>query len=233
MLPTTRTSRETDYLKFIYLIFGIPKIGKSTILSKMGKVLVFATEPGHKSLEIFKYEVQNKKTGKLESPTRWIDFKICCKDLVTEDHDFNCLGIDTVDNLWKWCSEYICHKHKIEHESDLGFGKGYALVREEFMKPINYLAQRGMGIIFVSHSKTSEKELVNRKITYTDSTLPGSAAKVINGLCDYILYFFVDVEGHRLIRTKGIETINAGDRTGKLPEIIPMDAELLIEELKK
>lgn len=36
--------------------------------------------------------------------------------------------IDTIDNAYKFCTDYIVKKYKIEHELDLGYGKGYALV---------------------------------------------------------------------------------------------------------
>jgi len=44
--------------------------------------------------------------------------------------------LDTVDNAYKMCSDYVCKKFKIEHESDLGYGKGYALINNEFQRVI-------------------------------------------------------------------------------------------------
>jgi len=233
MLPKTRTEKEKNYLKKIYTIYGTPKSGKTTVASQFGddlhnKVLFFATEPGHKFQEIYKF--QNVDGSE---PTKWHDFLDCCRELVAEEHDFKMLAVDTVDNLWDWCADYIKNKHSIEHESDLGFGKGYALIREEFMKPIKYLGQIGMGLLFISHEKTMEREIGPRKVTFTDTTMPNSAKKVILGLSDYIFYFYQDTEGKRLIRSKGNENFNAGDRSGKLPELMPMDHRVLIEELSK
>jgi len=232
MLPVTRSTKESNYLKKSYFIYGEPKSGKTTIASKFGdddqnKVLFFATESGHKFTEVYKYK--NNQGGE---PTNWVDFKDCCRELAQGGHDFKMLSIDTVDNLWDWCSTYIKSVHNIQHESDLGFGKGYTLIKEEFVRPINYLSQSGMGLLFISHAKSIDKELGNRKITYTTSTLQSTASKIIHGLCDYIFYFHTDYEGERLIRTKGLETVNCGDRSGNLPELLPMDAETLISYLK-
>ena len=239
-LPTKRSEKEKNYLKKTYLIYGAPKAGKTTITSQLGddegnKVLFFATEPGHKFQEIYKWQKEVEyfdEDSTFEDPNCWEDFKLCCRELMTQKHDFKCLVIDTADILYKWCGEHVCKQHGIEHESDLGFGKGYALIREEFMAPINYLAQKGMGLIFVSHEVEKEKDLGIKKISYTDTTLPGSAKKVIHGLCDYIFYFGVNPEGKRYIRTKGTESVNAGDRGGNLSELLPMNAENLINELK-
>jgi hypothetical protein len=238
MLPTQRSQKEKNYLKKIYLIYGQPKSGKTTIASQFGdddknKVLFFATEPGHKFQEIYKYEILNKTTGEVRDPIKWNDFLDCCREIAQGGHDFKSIVIDVADNLWKWCSDYVCNENGIQHESDLGFGKGYALIKNEFLKPINYLAQLGYGLIFVSHEQTSEKQVGPRKISYTDSTLPSTAKKVIHGISDYILYFHSDADGSRLIRTKGTENVNAGDRSGKLDPFIPMDAKKLIEELNR
>jgi hypothetical protein len=135
--------------------------------------------------------------------------------------------------LVDWCSKFVYKKHDIEHASELGFGRGYDAIKQEFMAPINYLSQKGYGIIFISHTKTADLELGNRKITYTDSTLNNTAKKVIHGLCDYIFHAYADLNGKRWLRTKGTETVNAGDRSGRLPEVMELDAEQLKTELKR
>lgn len=237
MLPKTRTQKEKNYLKKLYFIFGDPKIGKSTLVAHLGddndnKILFFCTESGHSFLEIYKYKMLNDKKEEVE-PLCWEHFLDCCREMVTQEHDFKMIAIDTIDNLWDWCSAYVLNKHCVEHPSDLPFGKGYSLIREEFLKPIKYLSQIGMGMAFLSHAKTVEKELGPRKITYTTSTLPNTAAKTIHGISDYIFYLHSDLEGNRLIQTKGTELVNAGDRSGNLPEIMPLSSEMLISELSK
>lgn len=238
-IPKTKTKRESDYLKKTFTIYGVPKIGKSTLVSRMGddknKILFFATEAGHKELEIYKWQKEIKQEDgsvKLEDPTTWEDFKKCVIEMTQQD-EFRCLAIDTIDNLFHWCSKHIYKKKGIEHASDLGFGKGYEAIKDEFHSAINYLTQKGYGVFFLSHSKTQDKELGNKKITYTDSTLSGTASKVVHGISDYILYLYADLDGNRVIKTKGDETINAGDRSGRLPELLPLDAELLKQELMK
>jgi len=230
-LPKAKTVREQNYLKKIYLVFGSPKVGKSTVISNLGddnnKILFFATEAGHKELELYKWQADDGS-----DPTTWEQFKQCVLEM-TKQQEFKCLAIDTADNLVDWCAKYVNKKNEIEHESELGFGRGYAAIKKEFMAPINYLSQKGYGIIFVSHSKVQDLELGNRKISYTDSTLNNTAKKIIHGLCDYILHFYVDLGGKRMIRTKGTETVNAGDRSGRLPEVMPLGAEMLKQELQK
>lgn len=231
MLPDQLSELEPDYLRKTYLCYGKPKIGKTTTIANLGdakenKVLFFTTEQGHKFQKVYKWQKLDKD-GRKSDPYIWAHFKECVRELATEKHQFKSLAIDTVDNLFSWCAAAVCLEHDISHESDLGFGKGYSFIKKEFLAPLNLISQKGMGLIFLSHETTKELELGNRKITYTDTTLPGTASKIITGLCDYILYFHSDLSGNRLIRTKGTETVNAGDRSGMLPELIEMNADKL------
>lgn len=247
-LPKEKTKMESNYLKKSYLIYGIPKIGKTTVAASFGtdkdKALFFATEPGHKHQEIYKWYVDEKVeetnlvSGEItevtvsRDPSNWQHFKQCCFEM-TKQNDFKILIVDTADNLFSWCQAYVRKDKKIDHESDMEFGKGYDALKTEFQAPINFLAQKGYGIAFLSHAKENDNEANGVKSRYTDSSLPNTAKKVIHALCDYILYFYADEHGNRFIRTKGNRQINAGDRGGTLPEVIKMDAELLIKELSR
>ncbi len=230
-LPKKKSEKEKDYLKKIYLWYGAPKAGKTTIAANFGddtdnKILFFCTEPGHKFQEIYKWE-----TAKGKSPSIWEHWKECCREIAKDDQGFKCIAVDTLDNLWKWCAIHVNDELGIEHESQVGFGRGYHAIRDEFFKPLNWLTQNGYGLIFISHEATSERQVGPRKLNFTDTTLPGTCRKLIHGICDYIFYFGMDHDGKRSIRTKGTENFNAGDRSGLLPELIDMDAGKLKELL--
>jgi hypothetical protein len=135
--------------------------------------------------------------------------------------------------LWAWCTKYVLGLEDVKHESDLAYGAGYRYIRQEFETAINFLSQKGYGIIFISHEQTTEVEQKNKKLAVTDSTLPTTAKKAIYPLVDYILYFTEDTNGHRYIQTKGTENLIAGDRSGKLPEKIEMCSETLIKTVKE
>ena len=64
-LPTKKSGKTEGYINKIYLIYGKPKSGKTTLVSSLGgdegDVLFIPTEPGHKYQDIFKYQVPYKR----------------------------------------------------------------------------------------------------------------------------------------------------------------------------
>jgi len=139
--------------------------------------------------------------------------------------------IDTVDNAFKFCEEYICKKLNIAHQADAPYGKAWAMVAGEFQRVITKLAHLPYGLYLISHSQEIEIETRTGKYTKIVPTLPEKARKIVLGLVDIILY--CDIESsvgpdgkpayRRVMRTKPSLYYEAGDRTGRLPETIDLD----------
>ena len=129
MLPKTKSKPKHTLSDLTALVYGPSKIGKSTWCSKADDALFLATEPGLNALEVFQIPI-----------TCWDDLLQACAEIAEGKHEFKTIVLDTVDNAYKMCSDYVCKKFKIEHESDLGYGKGYALINNEFQRVINKLA---------------------------------------------------------------------------------------------
>lgn len=223
-LPTKKSEPVRDLSKYIFQLYGEPKAGKSTFASHFKQAVFICTEPGTKFLTVYGGDHVHKN---------WDDIKDTARRLCTEDHEFETIVIDTADNAFEMCSKYVLKKEGIQHESDLGYGKGWTAVKKEFKSVIDTLASRGFGLVFISHVKQLEREYRGVKRPYLDNSLSNSAKSYINGLCDFIFYCFLDDDENRLIRTKGNLNINAGDRSGILPEIMPMSYEVLEKELSK
>ncbi len=111
-LPTTKTKPTTDLAKQSILLYGVPKLGKSSFASQFPEAMFFECEPGLNHLEVFKVPTYS-----------WEAFLEACKLLAKGDHNFKTLVIDTVDNAFKMCSDYVCAKHGIEYEGDMGTAK--------------------------------------------------------------------------------------------------------------
>ena len=222
MLPTEKSTPKESLMDYTILIHGMPKIGKSTLASQAGNVVFADTEGGLSALESYNVGITEWNGN---SPTGFLSL---CKELTTTEHKFDALCIDTVDMLQKLCQEYVMAKHSISHPSDLEWGKGWAFVKDEFMRPLAKLAVSPYGLILISHSKEVEVTTRVAKITKAVPTLGGYIWNAVEAFVDIILYFHAEVTGdgeRRFLRTKPSENWIAGDRTNKLLDVDPIEIE--------
>ena len=225
MLPTKKTEKVFDFTKMNCLLYGPPKIGKTTQAASINNgngILFLATEKGHDHVEVFKQNI-----------TKWEDVREIGKALASEKHDFKYLVIDIVDWFYKHCENYICRRHNVAHPNDLAYGKGSALVKDEFVRVINGFNHMGYGLCFLSHCREREQKTKTSSWTVMDTSLGAAPSNIIAGLCDFIFYAYLDEsDGKRKIRTKGHRYVNCGDRSGILPPIMEFDLNKVQECLK-
>jgi hypothetical protein len=222
MLPTQKTKITKDLNRQNILIYGLPKAGKSSLAAEFPNTLFVATEDGHKHLEVFKVDAPN-----------WPQFIQTCGELKQGGHNFKTIVIDIADWLYKHCEDYICQKHGVEAPADLPYGKGFSLVKAEFVRTMNKINMMGISIVFISHAKEKEIKSKNSSFTMMGTSMTGSAEQVIAGMCDLIFYCYINEENKRLIRTKPTKYVLAGDRTKPgLPELIPMNFKVIQDYLK-
>lgn len=221
LLPTQKTKPDTNLMNYIWFIYGEPKIGKSTFCSQMPEALFLKTEEGLKGLEAYQVGI-----------TKWEDVYEVGAELEAGNHQFKTVVIDTIDNFYKLCEDYICRTYHIAHPDELKMGKGYSFVKKECMKVLTTFSMLPYGLALVSHSVTKEvKDPSGLKIMRTVSSLSDSARMLITSFVDQILYFYkatsVDENGQekydRYILTQGVPQIEAGGRFQHLPPVIPMN----------
>ena len=230
-LPTKRTLVKSDPGGLVTLVYGAPKIGKSTLCSQAPSALFLATEAGLNHLEVFQTPVSD-----------WQNLLEICAEVKAGKHSFKTLVIDIIDNAYAMCLADVLKRHNLRHESDLPFGKGFTMVNREFSRVINNIALLGLGLIMVSHA--TEKEIedeTGKKRSMIVPTLPSGARKIVMGISDLILYAELeetkDEAGkptglRRVLRTKPSLRYEAGDRTGKLPETIDMSYAAIVAHLE-
>lgn len=225
-MPIPKDLKDIDYnpINKSYLIYGDPKIGKTTLASRFetelgAKCLFFCTEDGHKFVK-----TRNWQSASGAQPQNWNNFLECLNEFVNSDCKL--LVVDTVAHLVNWCAIHILGKLEIEDESEGNYGDAYRRIDREFYRVINKIGQIGKGIIFIAHVKYQKK---STDIIYPD--LPEKYENLFNGMVDYIFYYHNTFDGKRHIRTKGTPSIIAGDRSGVLPNIIPMDDNLFFKLL--
>lgn len=227
-LPTKKKSIEVDTRKFVWTIYSMPKAGKTTFASKFPDAIFIATEAGTKFVEVSQMTNDDGEPVVIKT---WKEFKECVKILCTQDHGFHTVVVDVIDNAADMCTRHVNLEQSWTHESEGTYGMGSALIKREFKSVIDALLASGMGVVFLSHEKQYEKEDRGVKRQFTDLSLGNTFRGYITGASDFIFYAFRDSQGRRLMRTKSNDNINAGDRSGRLPEIMPLDFDLMIENL--
>jgi len=207
-LPVEKRKPSVDLWNYTILLYGESKIGKSTLLSQIPNVLFLNTGGGLEAIECFEQPI-----------TTWEEFLQTGKDIIEGKHEFKVIAIDTVDRLAKYCTNYMMKKLDITHPQDLGYGKGYDLIKDEFMRPFMKLSLSSYGLIIISHAVATEIQTRTAKITKFIPSMQPFMYNIIAPVCGIILYYDTaeTEQGEtRILRTRVSEKWIAGDRTGKL-----------------
>jgi DNA polymerase III delta prime subunit len=219
-LPTEKTKPSEDPMAYSILLYGPTKVGKTTFASHAENALFLATEPGLNALAVFSVGITN-----------WAEMLSACAEVAGGKHDFKTIVVDTVDNAYSFCADHVCKENGWSHPSEGAYGRGFAAVNNEFRRVLLKLAQLPYGLLLISHSQEKEIETKTGKYSRITTTLPEGARKIVIGLMDLVLLCEVSaVRGEtgeysykRIIKTKPTPEYDAGDRTGRLPEEIPLD----------
>jgi len=216
------------------LIYGPPGVGKTTFANEMGDTLFLAPEDGQRFLEVYYVGINS-----------WQDFIDSIKQLKAKPKRakrFKTIAVDTIDNLYAHCAYYVGKKLGFEHPSDEDWGKGYEAIREELRRGLNALASLHKGIVLISHSQDREVKTRTITLTKTMPTLARTAAKIIFPMCSVIIYAafknFKDKETGEVVQKhvaymKPTEHYEAKDRTGRLPEVLPLRARKFLSAYKE
>jgi len=227
-LPKTLSQKENELGKQIILVYGRPKIGKSTLCSKFDKALFLATEPGLNQLEVFKVNV-----------TSWKGFMEACKEISEGKHEFKTIVIDTIDNLVPLIQAYVEEVNEVDYIGDIPHGKGWFLATQELRRVLTKLAMLPYGLILVSHSKQEEIETKTKKYNRFTIDLSGKNQNAVLNLMDIILFMDSEMKGGEeigVMRTKPSLYWEAGDKSKLLPEAIefePDKPEMVYDVIKK
>lgn len=214
-LPMEPVRDAQNFSGVFTLIYGDPKIGKSTLASTFPDAFFIATEAGLRFLNVMK-----------EPCGDWQKFKDIVKALREPKYKerYKTIVIDTVDLLYQACMDFVCEENNMTYPADEEWGKGWAKVRDEFQKGMRHLTAEGYGVVLISHTKVTEVEIRGRKVPKTVPTFSGSARRVIMPLVDYIFYIANDVDNPestiRRIYCRNTIQFECGTRQKHFPEAI-------------
>lgn len=171
------------------LLYGDPKVGKTTLASEIDNVLIASFEMGSNALHNVRVVPMQK----------WKDWKDTVRQLVRDkDKEVNgktlqdtmsTIAVDTVDEAYKLCEKWICQREGVENIRDIPWGGGYKMVDEEFMAGFRELAFNGYGLFFISHSvEKTMKDDSGKEYNKIVPALPNRPYNLINKMVDTIAY---------------------------------------------
>lgn len=200
-LPTEKTVPEENLKKYLIMIYGRPGVGKTTLASQFEDPFFISTEPGAKSLALYKEDVTN-----------WRMFKDIVQALKRESR-FQTVVIDTLAIAYDMCLRQVSRDNDVEHPSELAYGKGWVAVDTEFNKQLHELSATGRGVILLSHS--DDKDVEQFDGTFKSMTAPDlskQAMRFIDRSVDLLAYYFYSRKGQRKIRIQATDEIVAKNR---------------------
>ena len=136
------------------IVYGEPKIGKTTFGCSAPNVVLIPTEDGAAGMDV----MQLPSEGVCSS---WEDVLKAVGILVKEKHDRKWVVIDTVNGVVDLCAKFICDRDfggnwesRKGQEGFNAWGRGDKATAQEFKRLINgldMLREKGMGVVLLAH----------------------------------------------------------------------------------
>lgn len=222
----------TDLSGYITLIYGPPKIGKSTFGARMPKPLLLAFERGYNAIPgVIAQDI-----------TSWGEMKQVMRELKKPEvqENFKSIVVDTIDIAADFAQKYVCNQLGIENIGDGGWTtNGWAKYKKEFEDVFRMLAQLGYAIVFISHDKEKTIKPQNgTEYQQIGSSMQSSALSIIENMADIIGYAHpkVNPDGttQRVLTLRSLDnSIRCGCRFRYIEPEIPFSYEALTKALQE
>ena len=186
----------------VLLLYGAPKVGKTTMLSKLDDCLIVDTERGSRMIEGYISEVSSRD--------ELIETLIELKE--SKDVKYKYVALDTIDKITEWAERRVCEEENVRAIGDLAFGKGYGMVREKVVQTIEAFRNVTEHLIIIGHRKVAYAVTDGSTIVIPESLdLTGKLKNVIMSGADAIGYVYRN-EDELMVSFKANDAIEAGSR---------------------
>ena len=190
----------------VMLLYGAPKVGKTTALSQLKDCLIIDTEQGANMVGGYIEEANNREE------------LIKILQEAKDGHEYQYVAIDTIDKVADWADKSVCKDEGVTAIADLAFGKGFALSREKVLNTVKVLKEIFPFVILIGHRKWAQAVLESKAIVQPESLdLTGKLKNMLMADCDAIGYVYRDDEKDKLmVSFKANEALEAGSRSPHL-----------------
>ena len=216
-------------------LYGAPFSGKTYLANAFPNPLMLNTDGNVRFVDAPYIAIKDQVTveGRLTKRTyAWEVLKDAVTELEKGGNGFQTIVIDLVEDCYEYCRAWMFNKLGIEHESDSSYGKGWDMIKTEFlglMKRITNLDYPN--VVLISHEDVS-RDITKKsgdKITVVKPNLSEKPALKIAGMVDLVARVVND-GGVRTLSFKPNEYVFGGGRLNLRNIVdIPCNYEALCE----
>lgn len=214
------------------VIYGPEGIGKSTLASRFPRPVFIDTEGSTRHMDV----------SRTETPTSWAMLLEQVEYIRGDPGVCSTLVIDTADWAEQLCINKICADKKLTGIEDMGYGKGYVYLAEEFGRLLNILEEivsKGVNVVLTAHAMMRKFEQPDEMGAYDrwELKLQKKTSALVKEWSDLLLFAnyktiavatddkgkkFKGQGGRRVMYTSHHPCWDAKNRLG-LPDELPLD----------
>ncbi len=228
-----RRDIEVSNKKKIWL-YAPPFAGKTTLTDKFPDPLILTTDGNIKNVTAPYVYIKDEVTVTGRMTNRkfaWEVFKETITELEKKQNDFKTISLDLVEDTREMCRLYMYDKLQIQHESDSGFGKGWDIIKTEYLSTMRRFFNLDYdNIIICSHEDVSKNitKKSGEQITRIAPNIQEAIATKLAGMVDIVARIIVNDNGTRTISFKTDNVIFGGGRLNVTGREIPCDYDELM-----
>jgi|TARA_B110000914_G_scaffold224779_1_gene243565 Cdc6-like AAA superfamily ATPase len=195
------------------IIYGAPKIGKTSILAQLDDCLIIDLENGSDMIDALKVKVNNLA-----------ELAEVGKAIMKKGRPYKYIAIDTISKLEEWCEaegKKIYMKTPMGKNFDeknpgmsilsLPNGAGYLYLRMAYKKWIDNLNKLADHVILVGHLKDKMLEKKGKEVAVKDIDLTGKIKQITCANSDAVGYIYRE-DDRTMVSFDSLDDIVAGSR---------------------
>jgi hypothetical protein len=209
VLPDKKNVAETGFPDHAsWLVFGAPKVGKTSFVQQWPEPLILNLEPGGCRYISKAYVLDVGSLQELREVFAALNAK-------RESLPYKTIAIDTIDVVNDWAEEQARAELGIKEMGEGTYGADWAKARTITLNTIKTFATLPVNLLVISHSRWA---IVNEVAIGHTIDLPGKLARFSMAEIENILFISADKNGKRSLVFQPTNGVEAGSRNPVLAQ---------------